>query len=303
MNARCLLSALIVVFALSILTPTNATAQPQTVIYNSIPAPLPGHVASIDTVGLAGFGDGLNLVAVNSKSTLGEVKVILDSWACQSGNWGGNCVSKPGATFSVPITISIYGVTYGNGDVPTATLSPLATITKTFAIPYRPSSTPQLCPSNTAEWYDAKERSCYNGLAVPIDIDFSKDRISIPVNSRIVVMVSYNATFYGPNPIGTGTACYATTAGCPYDSLNVSADGNGPTGLANGVGAFLDWNGVFMDFTTNAATVANSCNGSGPGNVSSNVSVYGSPVLNTLADSLCWSGYHPQIEVFANVGR
>lgn len=301
MRSRYLLSALALVLVMG--AATTATAQRQTVVYNSIPQPLPGNVASVDSWGLEGVGDGLNLAA--SGGTIGKVTVVLSSWACQSGTWVSGCTTTPGATFDWPITISIYGATYGSVspsfDTPAPTsATSLGTITKTFAIPYRPSATPSLCPGALyAPWYDFRDKICYNGFAVPVSVDFSTYGIAIPANSRIIVTAAYNTSLFGPEPVGTSNPCNSTTEGCFYDSLNVSASGNGPTGLANGVGAFLDWNGIFMYFVSPADSPANSCNGSGPGSDSADA-VYGHLALNTSANGLCWAGYHPMIEVQAN---
>jgi uncharacterized membrane protein len=83
-----------------LLTATLALSQTQTV-YNSIPKPLPANVASEgpEAYAFSELGDGLALTA--NTGTLGQVTVIMSSWACQSGNWySGNCVTTPGATFS-----------------------------------------------------------------------------------------------------------------------------------------------------------------------------------------------------------
>ena len=282
-----------VMAALLFAAASTSMAQEVTV-YNSIPRPLPGNIASIDVWGRGELGDGLYLALPDGR--LDEVTVILSSWACQQGTWGSGCVTTPGATFDVPITLNIYGVTYGTGDVPAPTSPPLGTLTKTFDIPYRPSATPAQCTSAPSKWYDQEDNKCYNGLAVPIKFELWNLGIEIPANQRVIVTVVWNSTSFGPEPIGTSAACYSTKAGCPYDSLNVGTQGNGPTGLRNGVGDFLDWNGIFI----NLSNAANSCNGSGPGNVPHvPPDAFGILALNTLASSLCWSGYHPLIKVTA----
>jgi hypothetical protein len=263
-------------------------------VYNSIPKPLPGNVASIDVWGRGELGDGLYLTLPGG--TLDQVRVVLSSWACEQGSWGSGCVSTPGDTFAVPITLNIYGVTYGTGDVPSPTAPAVGTLTQTFNIPYRPSADPTHCPSTPTKWYDKKDNTCYNGLAVPIEFDLWNLDVQIPAIQRIIVTVVWNSTFYGPEPIGTSAACYGTAAGCPYDSLNVGTEGNGPTGLLFGAGDILDWNGIFINLINNA----NSCNGSGPGGVEPvPPDAYGVLALNTLASSPCWAGYHPLINVTA----
>jgi len=99
----------------------------------------------------------------------------------------------------------------------------------------------------------------------------------------------YNSSDFGPSPIGS--TC--VIANCPYDSLNTSTSGDGPNGLSNGRGAFLDYNGIFINLVNDA----NSCNGSGPGGDLTDDTDPGVLALNTSSTSLCWSNYHPMIEV------
>ena len=74
----------------------------------------------------------------------------MSSWACQAGGWNGSpspCATTPGATFSVPITLNIFGVGPATSNGPSTVGSLLATDTQTFNIPYRPSADPIDCPS------------------------------------------------------------------------------------------------------------------------------------------------------------
>jgi hypothetical protein len=263
-------------------------------VYNSVPFPLPGNVASEgpEAYGFAALGDGVKLSA--AKGTVGQVIVIMSSWACQSGNWyQGTCTTRPGATFLQPITVNLYSVSSVYSSVyaePVPTPQALlGSITQKVPILYRPSVNAK-CGNDTGygfsyptQWYDPLDKSCNHGIAVPIAVDFSKLNIALPANNELIVTVSYNTTDYGPSPIGT-TACNSTTQGCPYDALNISVDGNGPTGITNGIGSLLDYNGIFVNYTLGAEAC--------PGNT----------VTGTLAlDSPCWTGYHPQIAILANV--
>ena len=224
-------------------------------------------------------------LAARDSGTVGKVTVVLSSWACQDGTWfQGTCSSASGATFSQPITVNLYSVTstfssvYGEA-VPTP-LALIGSITQPFTIPYRPSVTPS-CGNNTADgysyptqWYDSSDNACYNGIAIPITVDFSGSHIRVPQNNELILAVSFNTTNEGPSPIGV-TACNSTSGGCPYDSLNISTDGNGPTGLTNGVGSVLDYNGIFVDYTVDA----NACSGN--------------TAVGVLAlDAPCSTGYH-----------
>ena len=40
--------------------------------------------------------------------------------------------------------------------------------------------------------------------------------------NSVVFGVVYNTSHYGPSPIGESTACFTSSAGCPYDSLNIA---------------------------------------------------------------------------------
>src|SRR5437660_12811787 len=87
------------------------TAFAQTVtVYNSVPKPLPGNVVSegFECCAVQEFGDGLNLVATGG--TIGQVTMVLSSWACQTGNWVSGCVTAPGSTFAQLLTFNLYGV-------------------------------------------------------------------------------------------------------------------------------------------------------------------------------------------------
>src|SRR5439155_11274316 len=188
----------------------SATTAPasagETVIFNSIPSPLPGNVISerFECCQIREFGDGI-VFPSGTGGTLTNVTVIMSSWACTSGNWytSGTCVTQPnGAKFAQPITMNIYTVDDTNPAQPKAgTL--LGTATQTFQIPYRPSSDTVHCPDGE-RWYSARDNTCYHGIATPITFDFTSQHISVPTNSltnqnQIVVGISYNTTTAGPN--------------------------------------------------------------------------------------------------------
>jgi hypothetical protein len=139
----------------------------------------------------------------------------MSSWGCETGNWYTNdCSTANGSTFNLPITLNIYSV--NSNDSP-GTL--LATLTKNFDIPFRPSASAMCTGSNAGKWFEAATSTCYNGLAHNIEFNFPG--ITLPVNNKVIISVAYNTTNYGYAPWGTGTSCYITTSGCGYDSLNV----------------------------------------------------------------------------------
>jgi hypothetical protein len=90
----------------------------------------------------------------------------------------------------------------------------------------------------------------------------------------VIVGISYNTTHYGPNPIGEATACFAAGNNCPYDSLNISADGPGAI-----VGQNIDPTSIFANWIL----PGNSCDG----------------VVGIMQADIggCWAANHPQIEV------
>jgi hypothetical protein len=156
-------------------------------------------------------------------------------------------------------------------------------MTQTFNIPYRPSSDPVKCEATA--WFNKKDGNCYHGFAVPISVNFSGLHIPVPGNNKIIVTVAYNTTHYGPAPVGQSAACYTTSAGCPYDSLNISTDSN--DGNFQSIGTPLDLNGIFVNYTSSALAC--------PGNTTTGVLA-----LDTDAATSCWAGYHPEIQVQAN---
>ena len=245
-----------------------------TVVYSSIPKPLKA-VASVgfEATQAQELGDGVNLTR---RGHLQRVRYVLSSWGCQTGHWNTNdCVTPHGATFPVPITINVYAIDTTNTSRVGALLK---TQTRTFNIPYRPSYDSVRC-AGTGEFYSAVDASCVHGLANVIVFDFSGPSVNLPLQS--IFSLVYNTTHYGPNPIGEAAPCYTSPGGCGYDSLNVSTDG--PGGL---IGSPYDPSGIFW----NTSTPANYCDGGAGG-------------LIFRLDTPCWTGYHPQFEVRAQVGN
>jgi hypothetical protein len=208
-----------------------------TVVYSSIPKPLKA-VASLgfEATQALEFGDGVNLTHTGK---LQRVRYVLSSWGCQSGNWStNNCVTIGTPTSPVPITVNVYAV---DNTKTSRVGNLLATQTKTFNIPYRPSSDHVRCP-NGETFYSQVDAACIHGLANVIVFDFSGPRASLP--AQTIVSLTYNTTHYGPHPVGETAACYHSSGGCIYDSLNVSADGTGGP-----IGSPIDPNSVFDSFT------------------------------------------------------
>jgi hypothetical protein len=273
----------------------GAPAQADQVIFNSIPTPLPPNVASEGPEAYAyrEIGDAI-VFPVGTNATLTKITVVMSSWACASGNWftAGTCVTKPGSKYAIPVTMTIYAVDDSNPAKPKAGAQ-LATTTQTFSIPYRPSSDTAHCPSGQ-QWYNPNTGQCYHGLAHPIAFDFGKQKLTLP--SQIVVGISFNSTHYGPVPLGETQACFHTTQGCFYDSLNVSTDGsvffgaNATSGGSPTASSVLDPNGIFFNYYINTG-----CGAATPGTLQDDTL----PNNGEPATEACFTGYHPELRIEA----
>jgi hypothetical protein len=172
-----------------------------TPIYSNLPSPLPGNVPSeaMEATSSSEFGGEVELAGPTLNNT--KVTVAMSSWACQSGGAeDGSCVSAAGAKFEWPVTLHIY--TAGPGD---AVGTQIASLTKTFKMPYRPSANPTRCAGNGG-WY--RMGNCFHGKL--FKIAFVLKGVSIP--SKAIVSVAFNTSDYGAAP---------THVPGPYDSLNV----------------------------------------------------------------------------------
>ncbi len=195
-----LVTALFAAGAVVALATASAGAVSLTPVYSNIPAALPGNVPSeaFEATSTSQFGGEVQLAGPTLGTT--KVTVALSSWACQSGGAeDGSCVSAAGAKFEWPVTLHIY--TAGAGD---AVGTQIASLTKTFKMPYRPSANATKCAGNGG-WY--RMGSCFHGKL--FKIAFPLRGVSIP--SKAIVSVSFNTTDYGAEP---------SHVPGPYDSLN-----------------------------------------------------------------------------------
>lgn len=186
-------------------------------VYSSLPTPLPQNLSSMPfEAGQASeFGGLVQLGGASGPAPV--VTVLMSSWGCESGDWTTTCTTTPGATFSVPITLKVYA--RGVADAPGALL---VTQTKTFAIPYRPSTSPACASSGSpGGWTADGGVTCTNGMVTPITFD----PLAITLPTDLVITVAYNTTHYGYAPIGEGAPCFTGSGGCGYDSLNVGSRG------------------------------------------------------------------------------
>ena len=226
------------------------------------------------------FGDSLVLTQGGRLKT---IEVILDSWGCQTGDGYGytTCQTTHGATFAWPITINVYSMTgYPSGSPQVGTL--LASQTHTFNIKYRPSSNSHCNNTALGAFIGPVDKMCDYGIAVPITFNMRLPAVTVP--NQIIVTLAYNTSNSGYNPVGDNTPCRQNND-CGYDSLNVSAWGNG--GVDNGVGSVADSNGAMVNFTNAGFYCGSNPNGQPPGGT----------LVDDTSSNPCWSGYHPEIKV------
>ena len=250
--------------------PAQAGPAPGSVVYDSTVSPLPGNQPSeaFQATQTGEFGDLVTLAG--SQRELAAVTVTMSSWACQNGSWnGGDCVTSPGATFPMPLTITLYNV--GANNTPG---SVLATETETFNIPYRPSASGS-CTGG--RWFDGAQ-GCFNGFASNVMFNLSSLHVVLP--DSLIWGISYNTSGYGQNPYGYGNPCDSTSAGCFYDSLNVALSPQVR------VGSEPDPGTAYQNSTTPGQYCDNGAGGTGTFRMDSP----GMP---------CWAGYVPAAQITA----
>ena len=181
-------------------------------------------------------------------------------------------MTTPGAKFGEPITLNIYSVG-GDG---TSVGQLLASQTKEFEIPYRPSADPTNCPGNPTQWFDGT--SCFNGMSTPIAFDLTSATLTLPDN--IIVSVAYDTETWGYEAHGANAPCEDTSGAnqdnCGYDSLNVGLNTSAPA-----TGTYVNPGSAYQ----NSQTGSNYGDG-GTGGV--DIFRYG---------STGWSPYEPSIRI------
>ena len=177
------------------------------VVFDNIPATLPGNIAGLEfqSQGANEFGAAVRLAGTDR--VLDDITVVFASWACNTGTWQQGCSTTPGTTYTHPVTVNVYAE---DASVPEVTTL-LATKTETITAPYRPSVDAELCESAT-QWFSAPDNRCWDGLAFTHTFSLSSLGVTLP--DRFVIAVSFNTGSYGTTPTGNLTA--------PYNWLNVA---------------------------------------------------------------------------------
>jgi hypothetical protein len=190
-----------------------------TMVYSSIPDPLPANLPSVGAEAYAfdELGDQVQLASGGRQ--LLSVEVALSDWTCQTGHWyePNACQTRPGSGFALPITLNLYAVGPENSVGPQ-----LASETQRFFVPDRPSDSPlSQCPEGEGEqWYDRWTRTCNHGLASTVSFDLASKNLTLP--EHLIYGITYDTSHYGHAPLGESTACYTSSSGCGYDSLNIA---------------------------------------------------------------------------------
>ncbi len=272
MRARPLVALLLLCAAALGLTATTAAANakhhhkiPKSVLYTSTD---PG-VGNVPSLGVEAYsfnqiGDEVILRRV---AKIKSVAVQLSSWACESGGWNTHdCVTTPGAKFTTPITLNIYKASSTDTNTGETTPGPLlATITKTFTIPYRPSASAHCTGGQAGEWF-RNGQGCFNGLAHTIGFTLTGLKTKLPKD--VVWGVSYNSDNSGPSPLGG--------SGAPTDSLNVGLAPKVRAGHERYPGGIF-WDTRYAGFTCGAPFVTGDFN------------------LDSAGGD-CWTGYVPAVQ-------
>lgn len=197
----------------AVLAVTAGASSAATVVYSNLPKPLPGNVQSVgfEATSAAELG---GQIQTTGSATNPIVTVGMSSWACQSGSaTDGSCVSAPGSTYDVPITLNVYEVGPEN-----SVGAKLVTLTQNFAVPYRPSANTTKCAGNGG-WF--KAGNCFHGKLFKLKFaKLGSKKAPVTLPEKAIVSVAFNTFNHGYAPTGVEG---------PYDSLNV--------GLTEGEGA------------------------------------------------------------------
>ncbi len=203
--------------AAAMLAMSAGAASASETLYSNQPAakPKPGNLVSqaFEATSTSEFGGEVELAG--GPHIAQSVQIGMSSWACETGTWTGpsECITAKGAKFEWPLTVNIYNVGPAN-----TIGSLIKSVTQTVKIPYRPSQNNKKCTGESAgAWWDMYAKECFHGKFAKVSLKLGK--VSLP--AQVIVTVAYNTSDYGAVP-QRPQPCNSTTAGCPYDSLNVA---------------------------------------------------------------------------------
>jgi hypothetical protein len=187
-------------------------------IYDTIPSPLPPNVPSLgyQATQTSEFGNLISFGGTGRELT--DVTVLMSDWALAS------TYGSLSPTWDYPLTLNLYNVDNSGATPEPGSL--IASVTQTFAIPWRPEAD-ATCPGGTA--WRAANGNCYNGFAFTVTFDFS----GTTVPDQIIYGLAFNTNTWGSNPTGQPG---------PYESLNFGLATVAPTTGSNPLPGTAYWN-------------------------------------------------------------
>lgn len=215
-------------------------------VFNELPAVIPPSLPSLgfQATQTAEFGDVVSL-APGTGRYAAKATAAMVTWSTEA--------------YSHPITLNLYGVAGG-------VLTPLASVTQTFAIPARPAASAS-CPGT--QWLSSD--GCRSGYAFPVTFDLT----GLVLPDTFAYGIAYDTQTWGANPLGVDG---------PYTSLNVGLVGDGSTAASTlpSVGSDPDPDAVLWK----TATAAWYTDGGAGG-------------VNVFRADTNWTGSAPAVEFFA----
>jgi hypothetical protein len=189
-RVRRLSAGLLVAGATLGLTAGTASAQK---IYDNIH----GNVSEVSSIGFEATSTsefGGQVAFAKTARIDPTVTIVLNSWACQNLKGEAECSTTPGASFSWPITLNVYGVE-ADGEPG----QKIATLTEEPTIPYRPSPNRKCKPAPGEKWVGWGPK-CLPDKGVKVS--FPLEDVELPETA--IISVAYNTTTYGYAPVGPG---------------------------------------------------------------------------------------------------
>lgn len=195
-----------------------------TVVFDSIPAPVPPNVPSqgFECCSVAEVGDEVKLEA-DTPRRAGYVTVLMSSWALHS-----SYPLMPAEGFMVPVTLNIYA-----DEASARAQLPLKSVTQNVLMSWRPEA-----DASCGTAWKASDGNCYNGYAFKIVLDLRSADFNLP--DQFVYGIAYNTNSWGYAPIHQSG---------PYDSLNVGTSNVGGVGVAPSVGTDVQADVVYVNYS------------------------------------------------------
>ena len=193
-GARLACTVCIGVAASAIAAGAAGAAEVTEVVYKNIPGPLPAAVPSysFESDGFAQLGGAVEFAGTARRHA--SVRVGMSTYACESGVYTGSpeCVTAKGGHFEYPITLDVNAVGSQN-----SVGALIASVTKTFKLPYRPSQNNTKCTGAKAgAWYSGLAKQCYNSKF--FRITFPLGKTTLP--NEVILSVAYNTSDFGSEP-------------------------------------------------------------------------------------------------------